>query len=94
MGDVVKAAFEYANLSPNIQTVGPRPGEKIHELILGTDEMSRSSLLNDFNGFVLQQKAQEKPAVTTPISSENAQFMGVDEIISMISEVASTLTAA
>ena len=94
MGDVVKAVFEYANVAPNIQVIGSRPGEKIHELILGPDEMLKSALLNDFNGFILRSKAQEKPAITAPISSENAQFMGVDEIISMISEVASELITA
>ena len=86
--DFVKAVCEFAHVAPNIETIGPRPGEKQHELVVGVDELPYTQRINDFDGVVLASKVAERATLNAPISSETAKRMDVDELVGMIREVA------
>lgn len=88
MKDFVDAAFEFSNVTPKIKVIGPRPGEKTHEYIVGDDEWIRTKSVNNFQGIAIVPLPQTKPVQAGAQTSQNAQFMQTDEIVGMIREVA------
>ena len=89
----IKAVFEYLNVTPQIDIMGARPGEKRHELIIGADEVTRAGHAEEFLGLVLHQKPLEprRQVIKEAISSERARRMDVDELVGLIREIAPQL---
>ena len=97
--DFVKATAQYASQfhgcsNPQIKVVGPRPGEKKHELVIGADEAPRTFAIQDFLGWGIGATAVPKSALKEALSSENSPLMQVDELVGMISEVAGATQVA
>lgn len=87
LGDFVKATMEFSRVQGRINTVGLRPGEKRHEMVVTAEEAPRAFQPSEFLGVALAQKAQAKPALSGPVSSETSPMMGPDELLGMIAEV-------
>lgn len=94
MGEFVDAVFDFAHAPRNVQVIGPRPGEKTHEYIVGDDEWRRARLLSEFQGIALTNRVQPKPACAGPMSSDTAKYMNADEITGMIRETAKSVKEA
>lgn len=87
LADLVTAVFEFCKVPKQINLVGARPGEKTHELVLGVDELTRTTRLASFDGVVLAAKPVAKPVLTEAISSQTSKFMDSEEMLGMIREV-------
>lgn len=87
LGEFVKAVIEFSGSQAKLDIVGPRAGEKKHEIIVAADEAPRTALVPEYLGMCILPGLAPKPAVTGPVSSEHAPKMGSDELLGMISEV-------
>lgn len=95
LDNFVGAVFEYAHAPRNMKIVGPRAGEKRHELVISQDESLRTRLVSEFHGYAITAKAVDDKhrVLKGELHSENSIKMDDQELLSMIQELGPAKTA-
>jgi len=75
VGELAQALAEVLNVTPNIQIIGARPGERLHEIMLSADENARAELVNDL--FVLRPGSPLLRTISEAVSSETANRLSL-----------------
>jgi UDP-N-acetylglucosamine 4,6-dehydratase/5-epimerase len=80
---IAEACLKLKGAHLPIETVGVRPGEKMHEILVSVDEMSRAR--EDVEHFVISPDRQEHSSKEPhEYSSANTERLGVDQVVELM----------
>jgi len=89
-GDLANAVCRYLELTDEypIETIGIRPGEKLHESLLTEEEMSMAEQIGNY--FVVHTRTAQKNRMHMPgvtLNSKYADRMSEDDVLGLITNV-------
>jgi len=95
MATLVQALGVLLKVKPQVQTIGVRHGEKIHETLASAEEMAKAVDLGDHwlipmdqRGFDYRHEAATGSVADTPaFSSDNAHRLTLDELVALLQQL-------
>lgn len=83
VGDLVEAVQKYRDATAHIRYIGARPGEKMHETLLLSEEAASAT---DCGGFFRVQSKESGPPAYRPeeFDSSAAERYSIDELVELI----------
>ena len=73
-------------ISDDVEEIGRRPGEKLDETLISTNELPYSHCIGDFIKITEEENTSRTDILTEEYSSLTAKKMNVDEMIDMVAE--------
>ena len=85
IGVLTSAVKEYKKSNANIEIIGARPGEKISEVIVTKEEMSKATLIDNY--FIIKADKQNNNEIKEEYTSLNAKQLDVKEMIEILKKI-------